>query len=291
MIERILPPGVVFSEVFGDPPGHALFPEEEAIIAGAPSAERRREFTTGRRCAHRALAELGCPPGPVLKGPDKAPVWPNEVTGTITHDLGYRCAAVARVADILSIGIDANAGSRPVTVGWDRMTGPAERRRLAELAAERPDVPWDRILFSAKEAAFKAWYPLARTKVSMRQAEVLIDPDRGTFRANVLLAPGPEVNGRPLTGVSGQWMVAEDGLVLTAANVINSDRYRPGARAQGVSAAVVAGRGWSPARATSGHVRPTRAPRIPSSPTPHTRHPAVAPATVPRTDVQRGVQM
>ncbi|WP_331765774.1 4'-phosphopantetheinyl transferase superfamily protein [Embleya sp. NBC_00896] len=289
MIERILPPGVVVSEVFGDPPGHVLFPEEEAIIADAPSTERRREFRTGRRCAHRALAELGYPPGPVLKGPDKAPVWPDEVTGTITHDTGYRCAAVARVADILSIGIDANAGSRRIT-SYDSMTVPAERRRLAELAAERPDVPWGRILFSAKEAAFKAWYPPARTKVGMRQAEVLIDPDRGTFRAHVLTGPGPEVNGRPLTGVSGEWMVKGD-LVLTAASVINSARYRPGARAQSMSAAVVAGRGWSPARATSGHVRPAPAPRMPTSPAPHTRHPAVASAAVPRTDVQRGVQM
>ncbi|MGW1997729.1 4'-phosphopantetheinyl transferase family protein [Embleya sp. NPDC001921] len=289
MIERILPPGTVVAEAFGDPPGPALFPEEEAMLPDKTAPGRRREFTTARGCAHRALAELGCAPAPLLKGPSGAPLWPDEVTGAITHTDGYRGVVVARVADILSIGIDAQAGRIQETT-YPVMGRPAELRRLAKLQAERPEVPWDRVLFSAKEAAYKAWHPLTGIYVGFRGADVLIDPDRGTFRVNVLNAVGPKVNGRPLTGVSGQWMV-EDDLVLTAASVINSDRYRPGARAEGTSVAVLAGRGWSPARATSGHVRPAPAPRMPRSLTPHSRHPASAPAAIPRTDVQRGVQM
>jgi hypothetical protein len=39
---------------------------------------------------------------------------------------------------------------------------PEERVWLARLRADHPWVCWDRLLFSAKESVYKAWYPLAR---------------------------------------------------------------------------------------------------------------------------------
>ncbi|MGW0200337.1 4'-phosphopantetheinyl transferase, partial [Nonomuraea sp. NPDC003201] len=67
MIEKILPPWVAAEEAFGDPPDATLFPEEEAFIARAVD-KRRREFTTARHCARRALDRLGLPAAPILPG-------------------------------------------------------------------------------------------------------------------------------------------------------------------------------------------------------------------------------
>jgi 4'-phosphopantetheinyl transferase N-terminal domain len=70
MIEAILPPAVVAVEARDDSVDHPPFPAEEALLARA-SPKRRREFTTGRHCAHRAVERLCAPPGAILSGDDR----------------------------------------------------------------------------------------------------------------------------------------------------------------------------------------------------------------------------
>jgi 4'-phosphopantetheinyl transferase EntD len=67
VIAEILPATAACAEAFADPPDVVLFPEEEALVAAAV-AGRRREFATARSCARTALAELGVPPAPLLRG-------------------------------------------------------------------------------------------------------------------------------------------------------------------------------------------------------------------------------
>jgi 4'-phosphopantetheinyl transferase EntD len=87
----------------------------------------------------------------------------------------------------------------------------ADLRALRETA---PSIHWDRLLFSAKEAVYKAWFPLARRRLGVKDSVLAIDPRQGTFTARLLVA-GPAVAGAELTSLSGRWLV-EDGLVLTA---------------------------------------------------------------------------
>ena len=82
------------------------------------------------------------------------------------------------------------------------------------LAGQVPGVCWDKLLFSAKEAVYKAWYPLARRWLGFQSADVVFDPDGGTFTAR-LLVPGPPVDGSPLTTLSGRWL-ADRGLLVAA---------------------------------------------------------------------------
>jgi 4'-phosphopantetheinyl transferase EntD len=74
-------------------------------------------------------------------------------------------------------------------------------------------VHWDRLLFSAKESVYKAWFPLTRRWLNFTEAAVTPHPD-GTFTAR-LLVPGPVVDGHPVDGFDGRWLT-RDGLVLTA---------------------------------------------------------------------------
>jgi 4'-phosphopantetheinyl transferase EntD len=213
VIETLLPADVVSVEAFEDDPDAVLFPAEEATL-GRAVEKRRREFTTGRICAHRALRELGVQAGPVLPGPRREPVWPAGVVGSITHCAGYRAAAVARSDRIATVGIDAEPHAAVPAGVLDTVALPEERAWVAALRSRQPEVCWDRLLFSVKESIYKAWFPLAGRWLGFEDATVTVDPVAGTFTAR-LLVPGPTLADGKLTGFTGRWLVA-DGLVLTA---------------------------------------------------------------------------
>ena len=213
MIEEILPAAAVADEAFDDSASVTLFPAEESAVGRAVD-KRRREFATARGCAHRALERLGEAPGPVPSGERGEPLWPAGVAGSITHCRGYRAAVVAHSAELATIGVDAEP-HEPLPQGLlGDVARPAEQQRLAELAAKTPAIHWDRLLFSAKEAVYKAWFPLARRWLGFEDAALTIDPHERTFAAR-LLVPGPLVEGAELTGFDGRWLVRE-GLLLTA---------------------------------------------------------------------------
>ncbi|KOV62080.1 4'-phosphopantetheinyl transferase [Streptomyces sp. MMG1121] len=216
----MLPESVVVVEAHRDDPlwDAPLFPEEEALVARAVT-KRRREFAAVRGCARRAMEKLGVPPQPVVSGERGAPVWPAGLIGSMTHCDGYGAAVLTRVGDLASLGIDAEPhGPLPEGVG-ESVFLPAEAERLARLAARRPDVHGDRILFSAKESVYKAWFPLTRKWLDFSEADITLHPDpdgrpHGTLRAD-LLVPGPLVAGRRLQAFEGRWVV-RDGLVATS---------------------------------------------------------------------------
>jgi 4'-phosphopantetheinyl transferase EntD len=223
VIEELLPESVVAVEAFGDPETEtgSLYPEEQPLVARAV-AKRRLEFTAVRVCARRAMEKLGVPPQPVLTGERGAPRWPKGLAGSMTHCDGYRAAALVRTADLASLGIDAEEhGALPDGV-FASISLPPERERHRVLGTERPAVHWDRLLFSAKESVYKAWFPLTHAWLDFSEADIDLVPapgdgTRGTFHAR-LLVPGPVVGGTRLSGFEGRWLI-QDGLVLTMVTV------------------------------------------------------------------------
>jgi len=221
VIGDILPRQVVVEEAFEDLPDVMLFPAEQAVIANAV-AKRRQEFATVRACARAALARLGVPPAPIVPGVRGAPQWPPGVVGSMTHCAGYRASAVARERDVLTIGVDAEPHDKLPHGVLEAVTSRDEQLRVAALAAERPEVCWDRMLFSAKESVYKAWFPLTQRWLGFEDAIVDVDGAAQTFTAR-LLVDGPVVNGAALSGFKGRWLV-RDGLIATT---IAIPRVRP----------------------------------------------------------------
>jgi 4'-phosphopantetheinyl transferase EntD len=213
LASRILPGTVSCAEAFSDPPDVVLFPAEERFIAGAVD-KRRREFATGRKCARDALGALGIEPVPIPPGQGGAPRWPAGVAGSITHCAGYRGAAVARTAEIAAIGLDAEPDDELPEGVLDVIALPGERARLRALSAAMPGVHWDRLLFSAKESVYKAWFPLTGRWLGFEEVDVSIDRVAGSFAAR-LLVPGLVVGGSALDTLTGRWL-ADRGLLLTA---------------------------------------------------------------------------
>ena len=212
-IEAVLPAVAMSADATIDDPAAVLFPEEEACVRGAVD-KRRREYATVRQCARRALAAFGMPPVPIPSGVGRDPLWPPGIVGSMTHCEGYRAAAVARARTVHAIGIDAEPNDRlPDDVVRAVLTS-SERVAVRELADAEPGVSWDRLLFSAKEAVYKAWYPIMHTWLGFEDAEIAVHLGDGSFIAT-LTVPRSDAAGSPPTTVSGRWLAA-DGLILTA---------------------------------------------------------------------------
>lgn len=213
MLEELLPSEVVTVETREDAADVVLFAIEELIIERSVE-KRRREFTTVRACAREAFARLGAPIVPVTTGERGEPLWPDGVVGSITHCDGFRACAIARSSAIATIGIDAEPNAQLPDGVLSDIARPEERPWLADLRGREPNVHWDRLLFSAKESVYKAWFPLAKRWLGFEDAIVTIELSKQVFSVQ-LLVPGPSLAGRRLTELSGRWLV-RDGLVLTA---------------------------------------------------------------------------
>jgi 4'-phosphopantetheinyl transferase EntD len=213
VLDELLPPEVQVAELYEDPPGIGLYAEEQACVTRAVEA-RRREFATARHCARTALGKLGLVPVAIAKDTRGGPRWPAGVVGSITHCAGYRAAAVARATDLATIGVDAEP-AEPLPSGvLDLISIPRERAELTELAARWPGVPWDRLLFSAKESVYKAWAPVMRSFLDFDGADIRINPAVASFAAR-LLVPGADAVTGPGRELRGRFVV-RDGLLATA---------------------------------------------------------------------------
>ena len=214
LLSTVLPPVLASAELYGDPADLAPLPEEEPLIARSV-AKRRNEFVTVRHCARQALGDLGLPPVPILKGEKGEPCWPDGVVGSLTHCEGFRGAVVGRTAEVRSVGIDAEPHAVLPKGVLDAISLPAERSALSGLPG---GAHWDRVLFCAKEATYKAWFPLTHRWLGFEDAHITFSVDgsgsAGSFESKILVDPRAE-SGPPLTALSGRWSVG-DGLVLTA---------------------------------------------------------------------------
>ncbi|MFD0364362.1 4'-phosphopantetheinyl transferase Npt [Nocardia sp. GCM10030253] len=220
MIEKILPAGVASAELLAYPEELKPHPAEEHLIAKSVE-KRRRDFIGARHCARLALAELGEPPVAIGKGERGAPVWPRGIVGSLTHTDGYQAAALAHKLRFRSVGIDAEPhGPLPEGV-LDSVSLPAEREWLNS-ASPIAALHLDRLLFCAKEATYKAWFPLTSRWLGFEDAHITFTIDEssdgagaGTFHSELLVPGQTNDGGVPLTSFDGRWMIG-DRLILTA---------------------------------------------------------------------------
>lgn len=205
---------LVYAELYDDPPDLAALPEEEPLIARSV-AKRRNEFITARHCARLAMEQLGVPNAPIMKGEKGEPQWPSGIVGSLTHTHGYRGAVVGRASAVRSVGVDAEPHDVLPDKVLEAISLPAERREIGALPA---DLHWDRILFCAKEATYKAWFPLTQRWLGFEDAHITFAVDAtgvaGGFVSRILIDPAAR-SGPPLTELAGRWSVA-GGLALTA---------------------------------------------------------------------------
>jgi 4'-phosphopantetheinyl transferase EntD len=195
---RLLPPGCAVAAA--DPrAAYPLWPGEE--VAGM-TAPRRAEFSAGRQAARAALAALGAAAA-VPHGPDRAPVWPAGTTGSITHSATACLAAVMRGAG--GIGLDLEEDADLPAELWDSILLPEELARLGPDPGRAA-----RLVFSAKEAAYKAQYAHSRRLFGFDTLAVVLTD--GGFTATFRHPVGPFAAGHVLHGRHAR----AEGHILTA---------------------------------------------------------------------------
>lgn len=193
-----------------------LLSAEEALVSGTHRA-RRSEFATGRWCARHALDQVGAPQDlPLLADGRGAPRWPAGFVGSITHTPGWTGAVAAhagRRRGIRSVGLDAETAA-PLPPGvLDVIATRRERDEHERLVTLDPATPWDTVLFTAKEATYKAWYPLTGTVLDHDAVGVRVARD-GRFTS--VARAGVGSGARPSLRVRGRWALGSRVVVSLA---------------------------------------------------------------------------
>ncbi|MBK3576486.1 4'-phosphopantetheinyl transferase superfamily protein [Streptomyces sp. MBT65] len=208
LFEPLLPSCVLVAEM--DPRDgliSALAPAERGAIADAVP-HRQREFAAGRQLAHRLIGELGLASGAILSHADRSPAWPAGIVGSITHCPNRIAVTVARATDVEGIGIDIEP-STPLPDGLEPLVlATEESRRFTGLSAEERALR-SRWVFSAKEATYKAIYPL--TGKVLEFADLVVSWEAGGFVAVLRCAAPPFRLGTRFVGRCA----VEDGYIAT----------------------------------------------------------------------------
>ena len=183
-IEALFRTRVAAFEMAGTTLTGVLSPEELSSVANAV-LRRREEFAAGRMCARSALAEYGCGTAALCVGADRRPLWPEHMTGSISHTAGLCCAVVGSRSDAAAIGVDAQVVCEVTEDVWESICTAGELRTLRKSA---PAVRQSRaaLAFAAKEAFFKAQYELTGAWVDFH--DIGIDASNGAFTVRALSA-------------------------------------------------------------------------------------------------------
>jgi 4'-phosphopantetheinyl transferase EntD len=180
------------------------------------SHKRQAEFLAGRLCARAAAGLFGASES-IPPGPDRAPVWPAGLIGSITHSERYAAAVACPEARFAGIGIDI-----------ETVVDEASRQSLLALVVSAEELECiaacsDRIerdvmltlVFSAKESFYKAAYSRVGRFFGFEAIRLRhIDAAARTLHFEVMepLAPALPVHGR----IHASYALLEERSVLTA---------------------------------------------------------------------------
>ena len=186
-----------------------LSPEERTYLESV-SQNRKREFIAGRFCAHEAMKSANMPPEHIRIGEKGEPIWPSTIVGSITHSHGYAAAAVAKKSEVLSLGIDAETNEPLSPKVLQRIGNTQEQEWVQSVESSLIQHP-GKILFSAKEATYKAWYPITQEWLGFQEAHIDFHSDENTFTVQI------QKKG-PFKKLFGKFVI-QQGIILTAIEI------------------------------------------------------------------------
>jgi 4'-phosphopantetheinyl transferase EntD len=171
LVESLFPPGVAAAELRapGDP---ALLDPEEALIVARAVPKRAGEFAAGRLCARSALARFGIGSFAVRVAPDRQPLWPAGLVGSITHTQGFCAAVIGEHARFVGLGLDTEKADAVSPNLWPSICVAEELAWIASLpAGERTRAAT--LVFAAKEAFYKCQYPSTSEWLSFSDVRIV----------------------------------------------------------------------------------------------------------------------
>jgi 4'-phosphopantetheinyl transferase EntD len=159
---------------------NALLDAEAASIASRIMAVRRASGAA-RVVARELLVQLGYAASALPRGASGEPMWPARIAGSLAHDDRVAVAAVGMQRDVGAVGIDVEPAAPLPPDMLELIATPHELRRIAD------DPLRGKLLFAAKEAVYKAAYPLDRTFLEFCDIEVDLAGRTATTRTGRVL--------------------------------------------------------------------------------------------------------
>lgn len=126
------------------------------------------------------MTDLGLDSLPIPMGPDRAPIWPKGVRGSISHSESA-CIAAVTLRDVL-VGIDIEPCQLLKDDLIDLICTDEELSSSAAAMSVDPAIA-ARIIFCAKEAVYKAQYPITKEILNFNDLTVFFAPSDTSFTA------------------------------------------------------------------------------------------------------------
>lgn len=195
--------GITLPLSAGDEVAAMLPPHWLPPLMQAAAPRRRAAFVAGSICAELALASLSPPINHSVLGRDPrgAPLWPNGVLGSITHNARTAAAITTRQESCVGLGVDVE--SRVEVHALEAitdvcMTGGERNLHLASEDASATAT----LVFSAKESLYKALQATMPEWVDYTDVEVDEITDRSL---RLTPRPGTRVAAHLSKPVTAAW--------------------------------------------------------------------------------------
>jgi 4'-phosphopantetheinyl transferase EntD len=136
-----------------------LPPEKLPEVNFGLSEKRNQEYLLGRLSIKDALGSLGYPPTWIERDQrTKTPVWPEGITGSLSHSSGLALAVVSNCPAILGLGVDLEKANRTIDLKIERHI--CTQDESEDLHSLHPENQTIRLLltFSAKETLYKCFF-------------------------------------------------------------------------------------------------------------------------------------
>ena len=173
---------------------------DEEVLSSKMASKRLSDFKASRYCAKQVLLKLGIKEFPVLINQHRAPIWPKNIVGSLSHCKKRCLAVIAKSGEIKAIGLDVET-NKPID------------QEQAALICTRIDIeqfkhypnPYiaAKIIFSVKESIFKCLHPLYRKWIDFKDVDVLLDMQSQSYTAR------PNCELQEFFGfnlIDGQWI-------------------------------------------------------------------------------------
>ena len=178
--------------------------EREAALVARAVDKRKREFATARSLAKQAMGRVGVPPAfELLNAPDRSPIWPEAISGSISHCDTRAVVAIGERARVGTVGVDVEHRDELKRELWKTVFLREEIDALDARFASDVRGKVALALFSAKEALYKAQYPWSTQFMGFHELRVELIPEgaaRGRLECHFQNDVGPFAKGEVARG-------------------------------------------------------------------------------------------
>jgi len=164
--------------------------------------KRKAEYLAGRYAAKTVLGRLGLGNHAVHANKHRAPIWPKDITGSISHANSMAVCTIGKLSRVDYVGVDIakNIPQNKAKKLADLIVNHRESQLIRRSILD--DAIAFTLLFSIKESAFKALYPLVGRYFDFHAVEVTdIDLDNAMLPMEIVIplstkiTPGLQLQG------------------------------------------------------------------------------------------------